>query len=162
MTTTATARTVDYTVQPHWTEVEARNAEQAADFVHLAMNAHDYDTLRSRFGGSSYVQHSRGIADGIDGIIETLASLTGRFPEYAYDVKRVTVDGDYVTFHSHATLRTKHRGDDTKGFNIIDTWLVEDGRLVEHWDAIQPLAFSMRLLALLTGGRIRNANGVFP
>ncbi|MEM9890810.1 MAG: nuclear transport factor 2 family protein [Actinomycetota bacterium] len=158
---TTTARTVDYTPRTNWTEVEVHNVERVAEFIHLAMNAHDYEGLRSRFGGSSYIQHSRGIPDGLDGIVDYLGSLTRRFPEYGYDVKQVYVDGDYVTFHSHATLRAKYRGNEKKGFNIIDTWRVEEGRLVEHWDAIQPLGMSMRLLVLLTGGRTAHTNGLF-
>ncbi|MCG7908623.1 MAG: polyketide cyclase, partial [Candidatus Thiodiazotropha taylori] len=62
---------------------------------------------------------------------------------------------------SHATLKEKHRGDDSQGLNIVDTWKLEDGRLVEHWDAIQGIDLSMRLYGLFFGGKVRNANGVF-
>ncbi len=158
---TTTTRSVEFTPQDQWSDAERRNVEAVADFIQLAMNTHDYEALRARYGSSSYVQHSRGIPDGIEGIADYLESLTRRYPEYGYDVKRVHVDGEYVTFHSHATLRAKHRGDDGQGLNIIDTWRVVDGQLVEHWDAIQPLSLSMRLFALLAGGRSRNANSVF-
>lgn len=148
--------------QPHWSSTEARNARIISDFVRRIMNEHDFDSVREQYRDSAYRQHSRGIPDGIPGLLENLTDLTKRFPEFSYDVKRVMVDGDLVTFHSHATMRAKHRGDDRKGFDIIDIWRVsEDGDIVEHWDAIQPLDFSMRLYALVTGGRIRNTNGVF-
>lgn len=45
--------------------------------------------------------------------------------------------------------------------NIIDTWRIEDGRIVEHWDSIQALDFSMRVYSLISGGDIANENGVF-
>jgi hypothetical protein len=45
--------------------------------------------------------------------------------------------------------------------NIIDTWRVEDGQLVEHWDAVEGISFFMRLYSLLTGGQIRNSNSIF-
>jgi hypothetical protein len=45
--------------------------------------------------------------------------------------------------------------------NIIDKWRLEDGRIVEHWDSIQALDFSMRLYSLFNGGDIANSNGVF-
>ena len=83
------------------------------------------------------------------------------YPEYSYDVKHIYADGDHVVFHSHATLKKEDRGNDRKGMNIIDTWRIEDGRIVEHWDAIQPLDRGMRLFVLLNGGNIRNSNGVF-
>ena len=66
-----------------------------------------------------------------------------------------------MIIHSHATLKAAHRGDESQGFNIVDTWRLEDGRLVEHWDAVQGLSFSMRIYSLLVGGKIRNTNGVF-
>ena len=71
------------------------------------------------------------------------------------------MDGDYVTFHSHATLKEEDRGNDQKGMNIIDTWKIENGKIVEHWDSIQPLDVFMRFYVGLNGGDIQNANGVF-
>ena len=148
--------------QPHWSPTEARNARIISDFVRRIMNEHDFESVREQYRDSAYRQHSRGIADGIPGLLENLAGLTKRFPEFSYDVKRVMVDGDLVTFHSHATMRAKDRGDDRKGADIIDIWRVsEDGDIVEHWDAIQPLDAGMRLFVWLNGGKIRNTNGVF-
>lgn len=144
-----------------WTSRDAEHAALVLDFVDLLMNAHDFEAIRSRFGSDEYVQHNHGIADGIDGVIDTVSDLVKRFPEYSYDVKHVAVDGDQVVLHSHATLRASHRGDVRKGFNIIDRWRIADGRLVEHWDAIQPLDLFGRLYALITGGRVRNTNGSF-
>jgi len=64
-------------------------------------------------------------------------------------------------FHSHATLDREHRGNDEKGMNIIDTWKIQDGKIVEHWDSIQALDGFMRFYAWISGGDIRNSNGVF-
>lgn len=147
--------------KPHWTDVERQNAEHIAAFIQLLMIDHDFDEVEKRFGGGSYVQHSRGIPDGIAGLVAYVRDLTTRFPEYTYDVKRIDVDGDHVTFHSHATLKASHRGDDRQGFNIIDSWRVDSGEIIEHWDAIQPLSLAMRLFAVVAGGRIANDNGVY-
>jgi len=49
----------------------------------------------------------------------------------------------------------------TQGMNITDTWRLEGGRIVEHWDSIQALDVFMRLYSLMSGGTIRNSNGVF-
>jgi predicted SnoaL-like aldol condensation-catalyzing enzyme len=158
---TAITSPIDNLAKDHWSEGERANAELVAEFVRLAMNDHDYEALRRRFGAGAYRQHSRGIPDGIDGLAGYLESLTRRYPEYQYEVRHVHVDGDHVVFHSHATLRAKHRGNDRKGLNIIDTWRVVDGQIVEHWDAIQPLDLSMRLFNLFAGGRAKHANPVF-
>lgn len=66
-----------------------------------------------------------------------------------------------MIFHSHATLEEDDRGNDEKGMNIIDTWRLDDGRIVEHWDSIQTLDTFMRFYSLVSGGDIRNDNGVF-
>lgn len=76
-------------------------------------------------------------------------------------MKPILADGDRVVFHSHATMKRAHRGNDQKGLNIMDHWKIRDGQIVEHWDTLQPLDRFMRFYALLTGGKIRNANGVF-
>ncbi|MEM9996884.1 MAG: nuclear transport factor 2 family protein [Bacteroidota bacterium] len=144
-----------------WTDAETANVQVMADFVYHVMNTHDFDYVRRTYGSHPYVQHSRGIPDGMPALIDFVGNFAKRFPDYTYDVKRVLVDGDYVTFHSHATVRAAHRGDDTKGLNIIDTWRLNDGQIVEHWDAIQPLDTFMRFYVLVSGGSVRNQNGVF-
>ncbi len=158
---TAVAPAIDVPTQEHWSDDERRNVDVVSRFVGLLMNEHDYDTVRREFGDDDYVQHSPGIPDHIEGLVGYLESLTKRYPEYSYDVRHVHADGDYVVFHSHATIKAKHRGDDRKGFNIIDRWRIVDDEIAEHWDAIQPLDFSSRLLVLAVGGRRRNSNSIF-
>ena len=152
---------IDQLRRPNWSAEEETNAANVAEFVQLLMNDHDFETLRARFGSAAYVQHNQGIADGIEGVLETVGSLVKRFPDYTYDVKHVFVDADIVTFHSHATLRKAHRGDPRKGFNITDRWRVVDGEIVEHWDSVQPIDLFARFYVLLTGGRVRNDNGPY-
>ena len=161
MTDTANPAAIDIAPKAHWTDAERRNVELVAEFIGLVMNEHDYVAARERFGSNSYVQHSRGIPDRMEGILDYLEALTKRYPEYRYDVRHVHADGEFVIFHSHATMKAKHRGEERQGFNIIDTWRIADGEIAEHWDAIQPLNFSMRLFALVAGGRVKNPNSVF-
>ncbi|MEM6533469.1 MAG: nuclear transport factor 2 family protein [Myxococcota bacterium] len=144
-----------------WSEQERANVETIRSFVQLLMNEHAVDQVLAKYGNGAYRQHNRNIPDGMDGITSYMRTFTARFPEFSYEVMKVLADGDYVTFHSHATLKKSHRGNDKKGLNIVDTWRLEDGKIVEHWDAIQALDVSMRMFALFNGGKIRNANGVF-
>ncbi len=147
--------------RPHWTPQEAENAALVADFVRLIMNEHDFDAVRARYGKGVYRQHNHQIADGIEGVIASVGDLVKRFPEFSYDVKHILVDDDVVIVHSHATLKKTHRGDVRKGFNITDRWRIADGALVEHWDSIQPIDGFGRFYALMTGGKVRNANGSY-
>lgn len=152
---------VDSLKKNNWTEQEVANVAIVADFVQNLMNDHDFDDVMERFNDSAYVQHNRNLPDKVTGLVGFLKEFVEEYPEYSYDVKHVYADGDFVIFHSHATLNAEDRGNDQKGMNIIDTWRIEDGRIVEHWDSIQALDFSMRVYSLISGGDIENSNGVF-
>lgn len=152
---------LDSLKKEHWSAAELDNAKLVTDFVQHLMNDHDFDYIMNTFSDAAYVQHNRGIPDGLTGVVEFVKRFAKRFPEYTYDVKHMYADGDFITIHSHATMKKKDRGNDQKGFNIIDTWKIKDGKLVEHWDAVQPIDGFMRFYIWLTGGSIRNSNGVF-
>ncbi|MCF6437484.1 nuclear transport factor 2 family protein [Pseudoalteromonas sp. MMG022] len=145
----------------NWTKQELENALLIKDFVQSLMNNHDFDYVLAQYNNSAYKQHNRNLPDKMTGLVGFLKDFVEDYPEYSYDVKRILVDGDFVIFHSHATLYKDDRGNDQKGMNIIDTWRVEDGRIVEHWDSIQALDGFMRFYSLISGGTIRNDNGVF-
>ncbi|WDE06646.1 nuclear transport factor 2 family protein [Thalassomonas viridans] len=145
----------------HWSQDDKQNAAAVLEFVQLIMNDHNFEEILRRYTGKPYKQHNRNIADGIEGVVKTVGDLVKNAPEFSYEVKHVYVDGEHVILHSHATLKEAHRGDESQGMNIVDTWKVIDGNLVEHWDAVQGLSFSMRLYGLLAGGKVRNSNGVF-
>ena len=144
-----------------WTEQELANATLITDFVQNLMNNHNFEYILEHYNDSAYVQHNRNLPDKVTGLVGFLQEFVEDYPEYTYDVKHIYVDGDYVIFHSHATLEKEDRGNDEKGMNIIDTWRLENGRIVEHWDSIQALDGFMRFYSLIKGGEIRNANGVF-
>ncbi|MCT4655040.1 MAG: ester cyclase [Cohaesibacter sp.] len=147
--------------QDHWTELEASNAAVVVDFFQHLMNEHDFDYILQTFGDAPYIQHNRAIPPEISGVVEYVRTLTKRFPDYSYDVKRVVASGDIVVLHSHVTLKAKHRGNEGKGFIITDTFRLEEGKLREHWDAMQAIDLFTRFLMLLTGGTIANRNPTF-
>ena len=147
--------------QTHWSDTELANARLVADFVQHLMNDHDFAYVRANFDSSSYVQHNRSIPDGLGALVDFVSDFARRFPEYSYDVKRICADGEFIIFHSHVTIKARHRGDERKGLIITDTWRIVDGKITDHWDAIQPIDTFMRLYALLTGGKLRNHNPTF-
>lgn len=145
----------------HWTQEETENAKLVAGFMQTLMNEHDYDETIRKYGNSKYLQHNPGIPDGMGALVKFVKGYAMRFPEYSYDVKRILVDGDHVIFHSHVTLKAKDRRKDHKGINASDTWRIENGEIVEHWDSLQPMSASLRFLFWLIGGRSANTNGVY-
>ncbi|MEM7104920.1 MAG: nuclear transport factor 2 family protein [Bacteroidota bacterium] len=152
---------IDLLKKDSWNEQEFKNAQLVTDFVQHLMNNHDFDYVLKEFDKGSYIQHNRSMPNGVGGVVAYIRNLVKRFPDYTYDVKHIYVDGAYVIFHSHATVNKKHRGNPQKGFNIKDTWKVEDGKITEHWDAIQPVEGFWRLYAWLFGGGSKNSNTLF-
>ncbi|MCP4915002.1 MAG: polyketide cyclase [Oligoflexia bacterium] len=144
-----------------WNEQETKNVKLVSSFVTDLMINHDADKVVKKYGNSSYIQHNRNIPDGMVGIARYVEEFAKEYPDFTYDVKRIIADGDLVIFHSHATLNKEDRGNDKKGLNITDIWKIKDGKIVEHWDSIQAMDFSMRLFNLMQGGKIRNSNGVY-
>lgn len=151
----------DNYVQDHWTKQENENVKVVIDFFQHLMNEHDYKYTLKKYAGGSYLQHNRAIPNEIEGVVGYVKAMVKRFPEYSFNVKKVFADGDYVVLHSHVTMKAKHRGNDKKGFIITDTFKLKDGKLAEHWDAIQPIDFFSRFLMLITGGTVGNNNPTF-
>lgn len=146
--------------KPHWTDIEIRNLETIIDFVE-GIKAKKFDDVINRYSGSEYIQHNRSVESGVKAIVETNRELAKKFPEFMLEAKHVYLDDCFVTFHSHVTFKKEHRGNDNKGLNVVDIWKVENGNITEHWDSIQPLDFLTRLFFLISGGTIKNTNGVF-
>ncbi len=148
-------------LQENWTKQETENVKVVVDFFQHLMNEHNFEYTLQNHAGGSYTQHNRAIPNEITGLVGYVSTLTKRFPEYSFDVKMIFADGDYVILHSHTTMIAKHRGNEKKGFIITDTFRLENGKLVEHWDAIQPIDLFSRFLVLITGGSIGNNNSTF-
>jgi predicted SnoaL-like aldol condensation-catalyzing enzyme len=72
-----------------------------------------------------------------DGIEPSVGFLSKRFetnPQAINEIKRVIADSDLVAVHVHS------RSNDTdRGRAIVDIFCVENGKIVEHWDVIQPV-----------------------
>ena len=151
----------DNYVQAHWTEQEKENVKVVIDFFQHLMNEHNFEYTLKNFGGGSYTQHNRAIPNEIEGLVGYVKTMVKRFPEYSFDVKKVYADGDYVILHSHTTMKANQRGNEKKGFIITDTFKLKNGKLSEHWDAIQPIDFFSRFLMLVTGGAVGNSNPTF-
>jgi predicted SnoaL-like aldol condensation-catalyzing enzyme len=50
------------------------------------------------------------------------------------DIKRAVAEGDLVA--THMLLKTSP---EDRGTALADFWRLEDGKIVEHWDVLQPV-----------------------
>ena len=109
------------------------NKKIIAEFYDAALNQKDFEKA-SKYLGSRYTQHNPNAADGPEGLKGFLAFLKDKFPNNRSEIKRIFADGDYVIVHVHAV-----REPGTRGNAIIDIFRLENGKVVEHWDAVQPI-----------------------
>jgi predicted SnoaL-like aldol condensation-catalyzing enzyme len=109
------------------------NKKAVVEFYNAALNEKDFDKA-SKYLGARYTQHNPNAADGPEGLKGFIAFLKDKFPNNKSEIKRVLADGDYVIVHVHAV-----REPGTRGNAIIDIFKLENGKVVEHWDAVQPI-----------------------
>ncbi len=109
------------------------NKKTVMAFYEAGPNKKDFDAA-SKFIGERYVQHNPLVADGLDGFKAFLSFLNETFPKLRGEIKRVFAEGDYVILHAHGVRVPGQRGS-----AIVDIFKLEDGKIVEHWDVIQPI-----------------------
>ena len=123
------------------------NKKNVVEFYNAVLNEKDFDKA-SRYVGATYIQHNPVGADGLDGIKGFINFLREKFPNNKSEIKRVFADGNYVIVHVHAV-----REPGTRGNAIFDLFRLDDsGKIVEHWDAVQPIPEPEKAL---------NKNGMF-
>jgi predicted SnoaL-like aldol condensation-catalyzing enzyme len=120
------------------------NKKLVVEFYDKAINQKDFEAA-SKYLGPRYTQHNPNAADGPEGLKAFLQFLREKFPGSKSEIKRVLADGDYVILHVHAV-----REPGTRGSAIVDIFKLENGKVVEHWDVVQPIP-----------EKAANANGMF-
>jgi predicted SnoaL-like aldol condensation-catalyzing enzyme len=123
---------------------EEANKKVVLDFYEKAINQKNFEAAVVHFG-PRYTQHNPNAADGPEGLKAFLGFLREKFPASRSEVKRAFTDGDYVILHVHAV-----REPGTRGSAIVDIFKLEGGKIVEHWDVVQPIP-----------EKALNANGMF-
>jgi predicted SnoaL-like aldol condensation-catalyzing enzyme len=110
-----------------------RNKKVVLEFYEKGLNQKDWEAA-SKYFGSRYIQHNPMAADGAEGFKGFIQFLREKFPKSRNEIKRVFADGDFVILHVHSI-----REPGTRGAAVIDIFRLEDGKIVEHWDVIQPI-----------------------
>jgi predicted SnoaL-like aldol condensation-catalyzing enzyme len=80
-----------------------------------------------------YIQHNPGLPDGRE---PAIVALTPKFAKEgaSFEIKRILVDGNMAVIHVHAKPEPASRG-----AAVVDMYRLEKGKIVEHWDVIQPV-----------------------
>ncbi|GHF25897.1 hypothetical protein GCM10017786_70120 [Amycolatopsis deserti] len=80
----------------------------------------------------NFIEHSPGNPSGRDAFIEFIAAAPVAGAHL--DLKRVVAEDDLVVMHYSMTPEG-----DERGVAVVDIWRLEDGKIAEHWDVVQPV-----------------------
>jgi predicted SnoaL-like aldol condensation-catalyzing enzyme len=97
------------------------NKKVVLDFYEKGLNQKDFEAAAKHFG-PRYIQHNPTAPDGIEGF------------KAKSEIKRAFAEGDYVILHVHGVREPGERG-----VAIVDIFRLENGKIVEHWDVVQPI-----------------------
>ncbi|MET8980892.1 ester cyclase [Streptomyces sp. NPDC004539] len=87
-----------------------------------------------RYLGELYIEHNPDTLNGADASREKFAGAFAALPELRISRKRVIADGDLVAVHHHFQAHA-----DDRGAACVEIFRVAGGRIVEHWDVVQPV-----------------------
>lgn len=119
--------------------LSAQAAEQSAKemvtaFYKMIFYDHKVGEAFKTYVGASYKQHNPLVPDGIEPSVAFLSKRFETNPQAINEIKRIIAEGDLVAVHVHSRLN-----DSDRGRAIVDIFRVENGKVVEHWDVIQPV-----------------------
>ena len=110
------------------------NKRVVRSFYEESFNGGDPEGAVERYLGDRYIQHNPQAADGPEAFIGFVKWMRGEFPQTHIDIKRMIAEDDLVV--THGNLR--HFPED-RGTAVVDIFRVENGKVVEHWDVVQPI-----------------------
>jgi predicted SnoaL-like aldol condensation-catalyzing enzyme len=119
--------------------------EMVTTFYRMVFEAHRVKEAFDLYVGPTYKQHNPRVPDGAAASIKFLSDRFETNPQATNKIVRIVADGDLVAVHVHSTLNP-----DDRGRAIVDIFRIENDRIVEHWDVIQPVP-----------EETANANGMF-
>ena len=85
-----------------------------------------------RYVGDKFIEHNPMLPDGPEALFRLVKFRHDNFPEARNEVKMTIADEDKVMFHVHSVLIPGERGQ-----NMVETYRVENGKVVEHWSVSQ-------------------------
>lgn len=109
------------------------NRKVVQDFARIFYEEKDVKRAFETYVVPEYVQHNPGIADGRDAAVAALTPMFSK-PGARFEVKRIVVDGDTAVIHLFGQGDPK-----TSGAAVADIYRLKDGKVVEHWDILQPM-----------------------
>lgn len=122
------------------TDLDATDANRAlvVEFIETVFKDGRTDRIAEYLSTEKYLQHNPGIADGIDGLSAALGTMAEQGITISYDTLHLVVaEGNFVL-----TAGEGRFGPTPTAF--YDLYRVENGKIVEHWDATPEIKTNLR------------------
>ncbi len=109
------------------------NKKNAIAFYKMAYEGNPKEAI-SAYVGDTYIQHNPDVGNGLQGFIDYFQRMQKEYSDKSIEFVRCIAEGDLVALHTHQIWP----GNDeyvTMDFLRFD----ENGKICEHWDAIQQI-----------------------
>jgi predicted SnoaL-like aldol condensation-catalyzing enzyme len=116
------------------TDPQKKNKQTVLAYLNTAFNEKKPVEAVEKYGGSHYIQHNPQAPDGFEAFIQYVEGFLEQFPQTSFDIKRTIAEDDLVVTHS--LLKTSP---EDRGTAVADFFRLEEGKVVEHWDVLQPV-----------------------
>ncbi|MEM7035839.1 MAG: nuclear transport factor 2 family protein [Bacteroidota bacterium] len=116
------------------TDKTAANKATIEGFIKDVLLNHENEKITSYINPEKYLQHNPAVADGLEGFGEAMKYFAenGLVMEYT-KVHKVMGEGNFVLAMSEGKFG---KGEHTA---FYDLFRLEEGKIVEHWDVIEPI-----------------------
>ena len=107
------------------------NKDNAVAFYKMAYLGEPEHAI-SLYVGQDYIQHNPAVEDGKQGFIRYFTEMSRDYPNKKIKFLRVIAEGELVALHTHQTWP-----DDDEYVTMDFFRFDQQGKIIEHWDAIQ-------------------------
>lgn len=109
------------------------NKKTAIAFYEMAYTGNPAEAVKL-YVGSEYIQHNPDVDDGPQAFIDYFNRMALEYPVKDVEFVRTVAQGDLVAVHTH-----QHWPDKEEYITMDFFRFDENGKIVEHWDAIQKI-----------------------
>lgn len=110
-----------------------QNKKLIEDFYREFFNGHDVNSAL-KYVREDYIQHNPGVDQGRAALMEAFDEKFKEWPDFRLDIKMLISDEDMIAVY----LKNVDTEGNTK-CRVVDIYRIQDGKLAEHWDVLQPV-----------------------
>ncbi len=109
------------------------NKEIIKDFYNAIFINGKFEKIGQYFNGDTYLQHNPMVPDGVSGLMKTMQSLAAQGASFSITkLHKVLGEGNFVLTVGEGAMGTQ-------AMTYYDLFRLENDKVVEHWDVIEPL-----------------------